>query len=347
MRRRGRGSGPCHFGRLRAAVAIIGVVVLTGIAGCGSSNPTLVLYNGQHAQLTASLVQAFEAQTGIQVAVRTGDGVVLADQILQEGRSTPADLYFTENSPELMLLEQKGLLAPLPPSITTGVPAADSSPQGDWVGAALRVSALAVNTGLLGNQPLPASILDLAGPGWKGKVALAPTDSDFLPLVGAVIAEYGAPRAELWLRGLRANGELFQDDEAVAAAVNAGQVAVGIINQYYWYRLRLEVGASRMASSLYYFPHHDVGSMVNVSGISILSASNHRALAERFVAFVVSAEGQRILAAGDDFEYPVLPSVPAHAGMPPLASIAGVRINVVTLGDDLPASRLVQLVGLT
>jgi iron(III) transport system substrate-binding protein len=55
---------------------------------------------------------AFEKQTGISVQVRTNDGIVLADQLLQEGRSSPADVYLTENSPELSTLDQHGRKAP-------------------------------------------------------------------------------------------------------------------------------------------------------------------------------------------------------------------------------------------
>ena len=71
------------------------------------------------------------------------------------------------------------------------VPAAYDSPTGNWVGMSVRVSALAYDPALVPASQLPASILDLAQPQWKGKVAIAPTDSDFVPLVGAVIATYG------------------------------------------------------------------------------------------------------------------------------------------------------------
>ena len=93
-----------------------------------------MLYNGQHPQLTAALVAAFEKQTGIAVQMRTNDSVVLADQILQEGGASPADVYISENSPELMTLEQHGLLAQAAPAILAQVPAADASPAGDGSG---------------------------------------------------------------------------------------------------------------------------------------------------------------------------------------------------------------------
>ena len=54
---------------------------------------------------------------------------------------------------------------------------------------ALRVSSLVYDPALLPPAELPRSVLDLASRSWKGKIAIAPTDSDFPPLVGAVIAK--------------------------------------------------------------------------------------------------------------------------------------------------------------
>ena len=36
-------------------------------------------------------------------------------------------------------------------------------------------------------KQLPASLMDLAKPQWAGKIGIAPSDADFLPLVSAVI----------------------------------------------------------------------------------------------------------------------------------------------------------------
>ncbi len=322
------------------------VTVTLASCGGGSAN-TITLYNGQHPQLTDALVAAFEKQTGIRVQIRTDDGIVLADEILQEGSSSPADVYFTENSPELMMLTEHHLLAKLPASIVNQIPRRYDSPTDDWVGVALRVSALAYDPSLVPRSALPRHLLDLAQPQWKGKVAIAPTDSDFVPLVGAVIATYGKQTALQWLRGLKANAALYQDDESVVAAVNRGQVAIGIINQYYWYRLRLEVGAGAMHSKLYFFPNRDVGAIENISGAAVLSSSRRKADAERFVAFLVSAEAQRILASGDDYEYPARPGIAPNPALPPLSQVNPAMIDVVRLGNDRPAAAALQEAGLT
>ena len=329
---------------LAAAVTMAG----TGLAACSSGGgAAITLYNGQHPQLTQALVNAFEQQTGVTVHVRTDDGIVLADEILQEGSSSPADVYLTENSPELTMLQEHRLLTRLPSAVLSQIPAAHDSPEGDWVGVALRVGVLAYDPTLVPTAALPAHVLELAGARWKGKVAIAPTDSDFVPLVGAVLATYGKAQALAWLRGLKNNAAIYQDDEAVVAAVNRGQAAVGLVNQYYWYRLRLEVGASEMHSRLYSFPGGDVGGVENVSGAAVLASSAHKADAERFVAFLVSPRAQQILSAGDDFEYPARPGVAANPVLPPLGSVDPAAVSVASLGDDLGAAALLQQAGLT
>jgi iron(III) transport system substrate-binding protein len=332
-----------RIGALAAALAAAACACLGG--GCaGGGGNSILLYNGQHPQLTDALVRAFEKQTGIDVRVRTGDGIVLADQILQEGDRSPADVYLTENSPELVTLDEHGLLASTDSSVL------DESPKrggaGNWTGIALRVSALAYDPALVAASRLPASILELSQPRWKGRVATAPTDSDFVPLVGAMIATFGRTATTSWLAGLKRNSQVFQSEEAVVSAVNRGDVATGVVNNYYWFRLRLEVGAGAMHSALYYFPKEDVGSIENVSGAAVLASSAHRRNAQRFLAFLKSETAQEIVAHSDDFEYPVRAGVKPNPALPPLEALEPDVLEPSELGNDQPAARLIQESGL-
>lgn len=336
--------------RAIAAAAVAATILALALAGCGgsgSSDPSLVLYNGEHPQLTSELLQAFTRQTHIKVSVRTADGIVLADQILQEGHSSPADVYLTENSPELMNLEAHGLLAKLPAATRAQVPAREQSPAGDWVGVALRVSSLAYDPARVSPAQLPKSVLDLAQPAWKGKIAVAPTDSDFPPVVGAVIATYGKSAAAKWLAGLKQGAQVYQDEEAVVAAVNRGDVAAGLVNQYYWYRLQLELGQKGIHSRLYYFPNRDPGSIENIAGAAVLASSKHRAEAERLVQFLSGAAGQHILARSYDFEYPARPGIAPNPALPPLSRISFAAVSPAALGTDQTAVQLIEQAGLT
>jgi iron(III) transport system substrate-binding protein len=337
--------GALTSGTVGAAVAAIAVAAaLTGCGGGGANS--ILIYNGQHPELTTALVATFEKRTGINVQLHTADSIVLADQILQEGSASPADVYIAENSPELVTLDQHHLLAKLGRATLDQVPARENSPTGDWTAIALRVGGLAYDPALVQASQLPTSILQLAQPQWKGRVAIAPTDSDFPPLVGAVIAAYGTSAAKDWLAGLKRNAQIFQDDESVVAAVNRGDVATGLINHYYWYRLRLELGSSAMHSAVHYFPNRDVGSIENISGAAVVASSQHRQDAERFVRFLGSPVAQQIIAHSDDFEYPARPGVAPNPALVALSAISPAMLDVVALGNDQQAAALIQQAGL-
>src|SRR5580704_8004378 len=153
-----------------AGVAL--TVAALALSACGSSatrgGATITLYNGQHEQTTAALVAAFEKQTGIKVKVRSGDEAELGNQIMQEGSSSPADVFYTENTPVLEALREHDLLAPVAPAALAAVPSRYDSAQGDWVGVSARVSVLVYNTSEISASQLPDSILELAKPKWKG-----------------------------------------------------------------------------------------------------------------------------------------------------------------------------------
>ena len=100
-----------------------------------------------------------------------------------------------------------------------------------------------------GTAALPASILDLTKPEWKGKVGFAPTETDFQPIVTTIVKQKGAAFASSWLAALKANGKVYGDNEALIAAVDRGEIQTGIVDHYYWYRLRDEVGAGKVKAA--------------------------------------------------------------------------------------------------
>jgi len=313
----------------------------------GALAASLTLYSAQHEQTVDLLTKAFTKETGIDVKVHSGEAPELASQIVKEGASSPADIFFTENSPELELLSEKGLLAKVAPATLASVPAQDSSPAGDWVGVLARENVLVFNKSMIQEASLPASLLDLAKPEWKGKIAIAPTDADFLPLVGAVIAMKGRPAALEWLKGLHDNATLFDDDEGVVAAVDRGAVATGIINNYYWARLRAEKGADKIQSAIHHFAGGDVGGLMNVSGAAVLKSSRNQAAGQKFLAFLVSKPAQDMISKLDiTFEYPLAAGVAANPILKPIGELQPPSLTIKQIGDDRDAAQLLREAGL-
>jgi iron(III) transport system substrate-binding protein len=320
-------------------------VLVIGVAGTAGAAPAAItLYSGQHVQTTQALVSAFEKKTGIKVNVRFDDEDVLADQIVEEGGHSPADAFFTENSPPLQYLASKQMLAPLSKSTLAETPARYDSPNRQWLGISARVSVIVYNTSLLKPSQLPTSAMQLSQPKWKGKIALAGGETDFQPIVTSVARTYGNAKALKWLNGVKANAgsHLLPDNETVTDEVNRGQVALGVINQYYWYRLRAEDGASNMHSAIAYFAPHDVGYVVDVSGAGVLRSSPHTAEAQKLVAFLGSAQGQQIIAHGDSFEYPIGSRVTTAQPETPFNRLQPNAITITQLGTGAEAIKLLQ-----
>jgi iron(III) transport system substrate-binding protein len=336
--------GRISFG---AWVAVAASWIAFGLQPASAAPESITLYSAQHEQVVDMLTTQFTKETGIVVRVHKGEGPELASQLLAEGTHSPADLFFTENSPELVLLDEHGLLAPVDPATLARVPAADSAPDGNWIGLLARENVLVYNTGLISADVLPASLMDLANPAWKGKIAIAPADADFLPLVSAVIKLKGEAAALAWLQGLKVNAAIYDDDEGVVAAVNRGSVPVGVINSYYWERLATELGASGMHSAVYHFGDHDVGALVNVSGAAVLKSAKNPSGAQKFLAFLASGEAQRMLAQTNvDFEYPLVPGIAANPALKPLDQLSPPSISPAALGDDHEAAVLLREAGL-
>jgi iron(III) transport system substrate-binding protein len=337
----------------RAGLAVAAILI-TGpmLSACGSasaaSSLTITLYNGQHEQTTDSLVTAFEKATGITVNVRSDDEDTLADEIVAEGSHSPADVVYTENSQALEYLQSKGLLATVAPSTLAHTPAQYNSAQGDWVGVSARVSVLIYNPSLISKSQLPTTVLQMASPKYKGKLVFAAGETDFQPIVTSVARAYGQAAAVRWLAGIKANAgsHIVPDNETISDEVNRGLVAFGLVNQYYWYRLQAEVGAAGTHSQITYFAPQDPGYVVDISGAAVLKSSTHKAAAEKFLAFLVSRQGQEILGHSISFEYPIASGVTTAQPETPFNQLQPNSITIADLGDGSTAIELLRQAGL-
>src|ERR1700721_4423064 len=105
--------------------AFVALGLFVGPAATSAGAVTLNLYSAQHEQTVDLLTKAFTKETGIDVKVHSGEAPDLASELLKEGASSHAAVFFTENSPELELLSEKGLLGKGAPGTWGGAPAAD------------------------------------------------------------------------------------------------------------------------------------------------------------------------------------------------------------------------------
>ncbi len=332
--------------RRAAPLMLAAALALSACAsgGTGSDSAaagTITVYSGQHEQTVTMLVSDFTKRTGVKVQLRSGNEAELANQLLQEGSASPADVFYAGNPPPLEAVRAKGLLGPVQDSTLAAVPAQYDSPSKQWVGVSARSGALIYNTD---NPPaaMPATLRELATPQWKDRFGFAPTETDFSPIVSALARTDGDAAAGQFLDGLKANAKAYEDNEAVAAAVNRGEVQTGLLEHYYWYRLKQEVGDGGTHSALHYFGPGDPGGLLAVSGAGMLASSKHSGDAQRFLAYLVSPPAQEIIGTSDSFEYPLATGAKTSQPLRPFDELRPPALSPLDLGDGKHALDLLQ-----
>lgn len=333
----------------RAALAGSSVTILAVLAlgACSTPAPApadpsatdrpsgeITVYNAQHESMTQAWVDAFTAETGIRVTMRQGKDTEMSNQIIQEGSASPADVFITENSPAMAQVENAGLLAGLDQDVIDQIPAEYRPSSNKWTGVAARSTVFVYNPKLLSKKDLPQSLLDLADPEWKGKWGASPSGADFQAIVSAVLETAGEAETVRWLKGMKENATAYQGNGAVLKAVNAGEIAGGVIYHYYYYGDRAKTGENSGNVEQYYFKNQDPGAFVSISGGGVLKSSDNPAAAQAFLKFITGKAGQTLLATGDDFEYPIASGVAAHDGLIPLDELQPPSIDPAKLNSE-------------
>lgn len=314
-----------------AHVAALFALTLTSSAVAASSSDGIVVYNAQHESLTQAWADGFTKETGIKVTIRQGDDTEMANQIVQEGANSPADVFLTENSPAMALVDQAGLFAPINADTLAQVPEEFKPADGRWIGIAARSTVFVYNKAHLAEDQVPKSLLDLAKPEWKGRWAASPGGADFQAIVGAVLQLKGEQETADWLAAMKKNAVAIRGNSAAMKAVNAGQVPSAVIYHYYYFGDQAKTGENSKNVTVHYFRNQDPGAFVSVSGAGVLTSSKNQKNAQAFVKWVSGKGGQAILRDGNSFEYAVGLGAESNPMLEPLAKLDAPKVEASTL----------------
>ncbi|TMS00632.1 iron ABC transporter substrate-binding protein [Nonomuraea basaltis] len=301
-------------------------------ATAAPQTPTLVVYSGRDEKLIAPLLQKLERSTGSKVEVRYGDSAELAAQLLEEGDKTQADLFLSQDAGALGALSQQGRLEALPQQSLDKVGQAYRAEDGTWVGLSGRARVIAYNPDKVAKAP--AGVRELTKPEWKGKVGYAPTNASFQAFVTGMRVLDGDDATRKWLRDFKANDpKVYEKNGAILDAVDSGEIALGLINHYYWFEKAAEVGPGKMTAKLHFPANGDPGALVNVAGVGVIKGADQAAAAGKAVDYLLSAEAQTYFA-DTTKEYPLAAGVTSKVeGLPPLESIDAPKIDLSKLSS--------------
>lgn len=301
----------------------------------------ITIYSGRGESLVGALIERFEAETGIQVRIRYAGTAALAVAILEEGGRSPADVYYAQDAGALGALADAGALAALPGAVLDRVDARFRDAEGRWVGTSGRARVLVISPERVPNPP--GSIFELTEPEWRGRVGWAPTNGSFQAFVTALRQIHGEEAAEQWLRGMIANEvREYPKNSPQVQAVHDGELDVGLVNHYYLYRFLDE--DPEFAAANHFTDPGQAGALVNIAGVGMLSASDNRENALRFITYLLEAQAQEYFR-DQTSEYPLAAGVAARPELTPLEQLDPPSLALTSLADLEGTLGLLQEVG--
>lgn len=272
-------------------------------------NEEVVVYSARKEHLIKPVIDAYTKETGVRVKLITDKAAPLLVRLKAEGENTPADLFITVDAGNLWQAAEQGVLLPVTSNrLNANIPTHLRDPQGRWFGLSVRARTIVYNTDKVKPSDL-STYEDLGTPQWKGRLCLRTSKKVYnQSLVAMMISELGETKSEeivkSWIGNLAT--DVFSNDTKVMEAIVAGQCDVGIVNTYYYGRLKRKDPGLPIA--LFWPNQKGRGVHVNISGGGVTRHSRHKKAAIRFLEWLSSPSAQSLFADGN-LEYPVNPAV--------------------------------------
>jgi ABC-type Fe3+ transport system substrate-binding protein len=259
-------------------------------------------------QVVDPLKAAFEKKyPGVTLDYSRADEQPNAVKILDEARAgrLQADVY-----DGLMIMEafkRAGLAAPFSIPNAAAYPPQTHDKDGTWRALLLFVFAEGYNSNMVSAAAAPKTYQDLLDPRWKGKMAWnANSIAGAYGFVGNILLSMGETRGMAYLRALSKQDVVGvgASSRAILDQVIAGEYPIELMTFNYHAVISANKGAPARWLPLQPAP-------VAFDSVGLLKGAPHPAAAKLLLDYLLSDEGQRVIAKADYL--PALPSVPAVA----------------------------------
>ena len=307
---------------LAVLILILGIIAFSKVQ--------IVLYTSVPSSIIAEVEKAFEkANPDIDLVVwRSGTSKVTAKITAElKAGGIRADVLWTADPSYYLYLKEKGLLEKYVSPESKYVPAAFKDAEGYFVGTRIMAVTIAYNTDLLKKSDLPKTWKDLLEKKFKNSVISASPMYSGTSLVWlyAMVKLYGWDFVER----LADNGlTIVSSNKTVSQELAKGSYKMAIVLDYMIRGLKAK-GSHVDVSYL------DKNNVLVWSPIAIIKGTKHIEEAKRFVDFVISKEGQKILVKMGKL-IPVRADVDMPEGAPKLEELISksIKINWKDLKDN-------------
>jgi iron(III) transport system substrate-binding protein len=278
--------------------AVIGLVPLVCLSGCGKAQSRVVVYCAQDREFAEVIFEDFKQKTGLEVTpkydIESEKSVGLALEISREKDRPRCDVHWNNEILWTIRLQRQGLLEPYVCPAAAPFPAFAKAKDNTWCAFAERARVLLVNTKLLPKaEDRPRSLLDLTDPRWKGRADMAKPNFGTSATQAACLFEVlGTEKARQFYLDLKKNDvQIVPGNKQVAEGVSEGRFAVGITDT-----------------------DDAMGTLFIPNTVAIIRGSPNPAGARRLVDFLLSPEVESKLAEAESHQIPLNPQV--HAVLP-------------------------------
>ncbi|WP_404406043.1 extracellular solute-binding protein [Pelagibacterium halotolerans] len=295
------------------------------------------IYTTREPGLIQPILDAFTAETGITVnTVFLQDG--LAERVLAEGESSPADILMTVDFGVLSSLVDQGLTQPVESEVLeAAVPEALRDAEGNWFALSGRARVLYAAKDL---DLDTFTYEQLDDEEWRGRLCIRSGHHPYnTALFAAYIAHHGEEAALEWLEGVKANQARVAagGDRDGARDIAAGVCDIAIGNSYYVGLMASGAGGDEQKAwsdeiKVILPTFEDGGTQVNISGAGVAAHAPNREEAVQLLEYLVSDEAQKLYAEAN-FEYPVTGTAEVH---PIIAAFGELE------PDPIPLTEIVQ-----
>lgn len=299
------------------AVSLSAYLIATGCSG-DTPEPSeelraapVVVYAARDAVLIQPVIDAYTADTGVPILLKTESGQALITRLTEERHKSTADLLLTDGVAYLWLAAEEDILRPTNSELLkTDIPDYLQDPENLWFALLVYGRTIAYDKRVTD----PNELTDYAGLGddrWRGKLCLSSASgSDNQSLVAMLIAERGKRPAELIVRAWIANLAMpvLADDAQILQAIEDGRCGVGIVNSDDAARRQRDKPETPLAM---FWPAVSAGgAYINMVGAGVSRHASNPVGARALLEWLLSDTGQKLLA-GRNLEYPVNQNVPA------------------------------------
>ena len=311
------------------------------------------IYSHRQPFLINPFLEEFTNETGIKTNVvysKTG----LAERLQAEGENSPADVILTVDIARLYVYKDKDLLASIESKkLEKNIPQHLRSPDNTWFGLSKRSRVIVVSKDSNASEKIKR-LEDLSDPQWKGKVCSRPGSHVYnRALMASMIAAHGEVKAEEWAKGLVSNlaRRPQGNDRAQVKAIYEGQCEIGIINNYYFGKLKFSDDPKQREwtkNLKLIFPNQeegDRGSHVNISGGGVVKFSKNKEEAIALLEFLTDKNAQNLY--GEiNFEYPVNPAISPTKELLSWGTFREDNLQIIKIAELAPlAQKIIDRVG--